>query len=81
MASNAARHGNYAVFVRYFNRGTARRMFKFRVWADRAQVARERARERLGVTVRSCDMIDVAADRVGYYGERGAGSPGGVGLR
>lgn len=80
MASNAARHGNYAIFVRYFNRGTGRRVLKLRVWAESSQAARERARERLGVTIRTCDMIEVAADRVGYYGERGAGSLSGVGL-
>ncbi len=65
---------NYAIFVRRFHQGTGKRMFWGHLYDGSSQNARKRARELMGVTVRSCDMIEVARDNVRFYGQRGAGS-------
>jgi hypothetical protein len=74
----------YAVFLRCPERGSfgryGRRRFIGHVDARTAADARAGGRARF--KARSCDRIEVMWDngRRRYYGDVGAGSPGGVGL-
>jgi hypothetical protein len=80
--------GRYAAFVHHMGWGGngtvgfTRGRFIGHVLAADADQARAKARAQYPVLMRSCDRVSVKRDggRRQWYGVRGAGSPGGVGL-